>query len=53
MSLRHEAGLDFDTISFGDPSERDFSVIDLTGFLWQFANRSVISDEVQSLPGLL
>lgn len=51
--LRHEAGDDVDYVSFDDPLERDFATVDPTGFLARFADRAVILDEIQYVPGLL
>ncbi len=51
--LRHEAGEQVDYISFDDPLERDFAVVDPVGFLGRFADRPVILDEIQYVPALL
>lgn len=51
--LRHEAGLHVDYISFDDPLERDFAVVDPSGFFGRFKDRPVILDEIQYVPTLL
>lgn len=51
--LRHEAGKQLDYVSFDDPLERDFAGVDPAGFLGRFADRPVILDEIQYVPGLL
>lgn len=51
--LRHEAGPDVEYLSFDDPLERDFAAVDPAGFLRRFADRPVIFDEIQYVPGLL
>jgi predicted AAA+ superfamily ATPase len=51
--LRHEAGEQIDYVSFDDPLERDFATVDPAGFLGRFADRPVIFDEIQYVPGLL
>lgn len=51
--LRHEAGNDVGYVSFDDPLERDFATVDPAGFLGRFADRPVILDEIQYVPGLL
>ena len=51
--LRHEAGEGVDYLSFDDPLERDFAQVDPAGFLGRFADRPVILDEIQYVPGLL
>lgn len=51
--LRHEAGEQSDYVSFDDSLERDFAAVDPAGFLDRFADRPVILDEIQYVPGLL
>ena len=51
--LRHEAGEHVDCVSFDDPLERDFALLDPAGFLSRFKNRQVIFDEIQYVPALL
>jgi hypothetical protein len=51
--LRHEAGEQVDYVSFDDPLERDFALVDPTGFLARFAGKPVILDEIQYVPALL
>ena len=51
--LRHEAGDDVAYISFDDPIERDFALLDPTGFLARFERRRLILDEIQYVPSLL
>ncbi len=51
--LRHETGKQADYVSFDDPLERDFAVVDPEGFLRRFKDRPVILDEIQYAPTLL
>lgn len=51
--LRHEAGEDVAYISFDDPIERDFALVDPAGFLARFEQRRLILDEIQYVPSLL
>ncbi len=51
--LRHEAGELADYSSFDDPLERDFALVDPTGFPGRFTDRPVILDEIQHVPALL
>jgi predicted AAA+ superfamily ATPase len=51
--LRHEAGADVEYVSFDDPIERDFALLDPAGFLARFKDRRLILDEIQYVPSLL
>jgi predicted AAA+ superfamily ATPase len=51
--LQHEADQLADYVSFDDPLERDYASVDPAGFLGRFADRPVILDEIQYVPGLL
>lgn len=51
--LRHEAGDDVAYISFDDPIERDFALLDPSGFLARFKDCRLILDEIQYVPSLL
>ena len=51
--LRHEAGADVEYVSFDDPIEHDFALVDPTGFLARFKDRRLILDEIQYVPSLL
>lgn len=51
--LRHEAGADAAYVSFDDPIERDFALLDPAGFLARFKDRRLILDEIQYVPSLL
>jgi len=51
--LQKEIGADAEYVTFDDPIERDFALVDPAGFLGRFSGRSVILDEIQYVPGLL
>lgn len=51
--LQHEAGGEFDYVSFDDNMERSFALSDPNGFFNRFGDKSVILDEIQYVPELL